>query len=63
MLFGAGLCTCPSASLAVTKAKVLLASFIRAVRFNWDTVNRPLGRITFHPRGGMPMQMTMLQQE
>lgn len=62
MPFGAGPRICLGASFALVEAKVLLASFVRAARFDWDGrhLPEPLSRVTLHPSGGMPLAVTML---
>ncbi len=62
MPFGAGPRICLGAAFALVEAKVLLASFIRAARFDWDGrhLPEPLSRITLHPKGGMPLRMTLI---
>src|SRR5262249_60985899 len=44
MPFGFGPRTCIGSSFAMMEAMALLASFVRAARFEWDVVHRP------HPR-------------
>ena len=62
MPFGAGPRICLGASFALVEAKVLLASFVRAARFDWDGrhLPEPLSRVTLHPSGGMPLAVTIL---
>lgn len=62
MPFGAGPRICLGAAFAMVEAKVLLASFVRAARFDWDGrhLPEPLSRVTLHPEGGMPLAVTML---
>ena len=62
MPFGAGPRICLGASFAMIEAKVLLASFIRAARFDWDGKHlpEPVSRVTLRPAGGMPLLMRML---
>ncbi len=62
MPFGAGPRICLGASFAMAEAKVLLASFIRAAKFDWDGrhLPEPVSRVTLHPAGGMPLEVKML---
>ena len=43
----------------------LLAAFVRAARFEWDGrhLPEPLSQVTLNPRGGMPLQLTMLKPD
>jgi cytochrome P450 len=60
--FGAGPRICLGASFALVEAKALLASFVRAASFEWDGrhLPEPQSRITLHPKGGMPLKVTVL---
>lgn len=62
MPFGAGPRICLGAAFAMVEAKVLLANFVRAARFEWDGTHlpEPVSRITLHPKGGMPLGVTLL---
>ncbi len=62
MPFGAGQRICLGAAFAMAEATVLLASFLRAARFDWDGRHapEPISRITLQPRGGMPLRVTLL---
>ncbi len=62
MPFGAGPRICLGASFALVEAKVLLASFVRAVNFVWDGrhLPEPVSRVTLHPKGGMPLRVMPL---
>jgi cytochrome P450 len=62
MPFGAGPRICLGAAFAMVEATVVLASFLRAARFDWDGAHspEPVSRITLQPKGGMPLQVTML---
>ena len=44
-------------AFAMIEAKVLLATFVRAARFEWDGRHRPqpISRVTLRPQGGMPL--------
>jgi cytochrome P450 len=55
--FGAGPRVCVGASFALVEATVLLASFLRAFRFNLEATVEPMpvSRITLGPRDGLPM--------
>lgn len=62
MPFGAGPRICLGGAFAMIEAKVLLASFVRAARFEWDGrhLPEPLSRVTLQPKGGMPLLLRML---
>lgn len=62
MPFGGGPRICMGAAFAMAEATVVLASFLRAARFDWDGKHapEPTSRITLQPRGGMPLRVTML---
>ena len=62
MPFGAGPRTCLGSAFAMTEATVILATLIRAARFEWDGkhIPEPVSRVTLQPRGGMPLKVTML---
>lgn len=61
MPFGGGPRICIGAQFAMTEATVLLASFVRAARFDWDGQHKPepISRITLRPAGGMPLAVTL----
>lgn len=60
MPFGAGPRICIGQGFAMVEAKVLLASFIRKTRFDWDGnhLPEPISRVTLRPRGGMPLRVS-----
>lgn len=62
MPFGAGPRICLGAAFAMIEAKTLLASFVRRARFAWDGrhLPEPVSRVTLHPKGGMPLHVTLL---
>lgn len=59
--FGAGPRICIGASFAILEAKMMLATFVRAARFELDTAvdSRPVGRMFLVPRQGMRMRVIM----
>ena len=59
MPFGFGPRTCIGNSFAMMEATALLASFVRAARFEWDGVHlpEPVSRVTLRPKGGMPLKV------
>jgi cytochrome P450 len=61
MPFGYGPRTCIGASFAMMEATVLLATFVRAARFDWDGQHcpEPVSRVTLRPKGGMPLKVSM----
>jgi cytochrome P450 len=64
MPFGAGPRICLGSAFAMTEATVILATLVRAARFEWDGkhIPEPVSRLTLQPRGGMPLKVTMLDQ-
>jgi cytochrome P450 len=64
MPFGAGPRICIGMSFAMIEATLLLATFVRAARFQWDGVHKPepLSRVTLRPRNGMPLIVSMRQK-
>ncbi len=65
MPFGGGQRVCLGNSFAMTEATLILATFIRAARFDWDGKHNPepVSRVTLQPRGGMPLKVTLLGQK
>lgn len=61
MPFGAGPRVCLGATFAQAEATVLLATFVRAARFDWDGRHapEPISRVTLRPKGGMPLTVSM----
>jgi cytochrome P450 len=61
MPFGGGPRVCIGAQFALTEATVLLATFMRSVRFEWDGhhLPEPISRVTLRPKGGMPLKVVM----
>ena len=57
MPFGAGPRICLGMSFAQVEAVALLATFVRAARFDWDGrhLPEPISRVTLRPKGGMPL--------
>ncbi|MEO8651165.1 MAG: cytochrome P450 [Hyphomicrobiaceae bacterium] len=57
--FGAGPRICIGMSFALVEAVVLLATFVRAARFDWDGrhLPEPVSRVTLRPKGGMPLMV------
>ena len=62
MPFGFGPRTCIGNSFAMIEATALLATFVRAARFDWDghCLPEPVNRVTLRPKGGMPLRVTAL---
>jgi len=60
MPFGAGARICLGMSFAMVEAKVLLATFVRACKFEWDgkLAPEPISRVTLRPKGGMRLGVT-----
>jgi cytochrome P450 len=62
MPFGFGPRTCIGMAFAMIEAVVMLATLVRAARFDWDGRHRPepVSRVTLQARGGMPLIVTPL---
>lgn len=62
MPFGYGQRSCIGMPFAMVEGVSMLAAFVRAARFDWDGrhLPEPLSQITLNPKGGMPLQLTML---
>jgi cytochrome P450 len=62
MPFGAGPRICLGAAFAMVEATVVLASFLRSARFEWDGEHEPhpISRVTLQPTGGMPLRVTVM---
>lgn len=59
--FGAGHRTCLGMGFALVSAVTMLASFVRAARFEWDGhLPEPLNQVNLHPSGGVPVRLTLL---
>jgi cytochrome P450 len=63
MPFGGGPRICLGAAFAMTEATIALAGLLRGARFEWDGRHepQPVSRVTLHPKGGMPLRVTLLQ--
>jgi cytochrome P450 len=61
MPFGAGPRICIGAAFAMIESTILLATFVRAARFEIDPDfdPQPNGRMFLHPKHGMPMRITL----
>jgi cytochrome P450 len=61
MPFGFGPRTCIGMSFAMIEGVVLLATFVRAMRFATDRplAPEPVSRVTLRPRGGMPLLVSV----
>jgi cytochrome P450 len=59
MPYGAGPRICLGMSFAQVEAVALLATFVRAARFDWDGrhLPEPVSRVTLRPKGGMPLSV------
>ena len=60
MPFGFGSRTCIGMAFAMIEATVVLATLVRAARFDWDGrhLPEPVSRITLQPKGGMPLAVS-----
>jgi Cytochrome P450/Mycolic acid cyclopropane synthetase len=61
MPFGAGPRICIGAAFALVEATVMLATLVRAARFESPPVQKPLpvSRVLLVPKGGMPLRVTL----
>jgi cytochrome P450 len=59
MPFGFGPRTCIGMSFAMIEATAILATLVRAARFEWDGKHlpEPVSRVTLRPKGGMPLSV------
>ncbi len=59
--FGAGARTCIGASFAMVEIVAMLATLLRAARFEVAPQHRPVpvSRVTLWPRGGMPLKVSL----
>jgi cytochrome P450 len=57
MPFGFGPRTCIGMGFAMLEGLILLATFVRAMRFAADRplAPEPISRVTLRPKGGMPL--------
>ena len=64
MPFGAGPRICMGAAFANMEATIILANFMRSVRFEPtpDIDPTPIARVSLRPRGGMPLNVVCPQQ-
>ena len=60
MPFGFGPRICIGMAFAMMEAVILLATFVRAMRFGWDgrLAPEPVSRVTLRPKGGMPLLLS-----
>jgi cytochrome P450 len=63
MPFGAGPRVCIGASFAMIEATAVLATLLQSVRVAWDGKHlpEPVSRVTLHPKGGMPLTVSMIR--
>ena len=61
MPFGFGPRTCIGMAFAMLEATAMLATLVRAARFEWDGrhLPEPISRVTLGPKGGMPLRVTV----
>ena len=62
MPFGVGPRVCIGASFAMIEATAVLATLMQHACVSWDGrhLPEPVSRVTLHPKGGMPLGVTML---
>jgi cytochrome P450 len=62
MPFGAGPRICIGMSFAMAEATAIIATLVRAARFEWDGrhLPEPVSRVTLRPKGGMPLKVSLL---
>jgi cytochrome P450 len=62
MPFGAGPRICIGSAFAMIEATAILATVLQAATFAWDGrhLPEPLSRVTLRPKGGMPLDVSML---
>jgi cytochrome P450 len=61
--FGGGPRICIGSAFAMIEATALLATLLQSAHFDWDEHRRapePVSRVTLRPKGGMPLDVTML---
>jgi cytochrome P450 len=65
MPFGAGPRICIGASFAMLEATIMLATFVRAARFEVPAghVPVPLSRVALQPKNGMPLLVSMREPQ
>ena len=62
MPFGVGPRVCIGAAFAMIEATAVLATLLQSAKFSWDGRHapEPISRVTLHPKGGMPLNVSML---